>query len=225
MIHHVKFLRGLFDTKSHFSTLKESEATKGLAWRLIVSAILVGVLTFLSQWFVREDLTQTIVAEGAGMIGYEEASVIVTVVTALSGVFAIGMAVLAVLLLALVFWIFYKDVGFKKLFILFSYFLPIYIVTLLLDLPYYINFGLEHQYSVTSFGYLAHLAFDESFLTFFFGQFNLLIIGCFIVQVFALKVNTAKSTRYILLTTTLMYLVVMTLIALYTYFSMMQGVQ
>ncbi|GAK05095.1 hypothetical protein JCM19037_3564 [Geomicrobium sp. JCM 19037] len=90
MIHSVKFLHGLFNTKAHFSTLKESEATKGLAWRLTVGALIIGLITVLSQFAVRDDMMQ--VYQSMPGMGEEEASIFVSIMMALGGVFAVARA-------------------------------------------------------------------------------------------------------------------------------------
>ncbi|MFB4162132.1 hypothetical protein ACE1TF_19860 [Geomicrobium sp. JSM 1781026] len=225
MIHSVKFLHGLFNTKAHFSTLKESEATKGLAWRLTVGALIIGLITVLSQFAVRDDMMQ--VYQSMPGMGEEEASIFVSIMMALGGVFAVGASIVAILAIALVFWIFFREVGFKRLFIIFSYFIPIYIIVMLVDLPYYFLFGMEHLYSVTGLGYVAALLFEDSFFTHFFAQISLLVVWCFIVQLFALRVVSTKSTRYIVITSTVFYLLLMVILAAVMYMSMLQaqGVQ
>ncbi|MBB6451028.1 hypothetical protein HNR44_003018 [Geomicrobium halophilum] len=221
MIFHVKYTKGLLNPQQHFSSLREAEGVKGIIWRTVVSALLIGVLTGVSMYLLSGQMSAELQAGG---LSPDEAAVFTNIISVLNGIFVAGISVIGIVIAALVFWIFFKDVGFKNLFIIFVYFLPIYVLVMLIDLPFIIYFDLEQGISMTSLGFIAEQIWDHSFFVMFFSQVSLWFIWCFLVQVFALKVNTAKSTRYIVTVTAIAYVMVMLLMAGISMFGMTQGV-
>ncbi|QQK76510.1 hypothetical protein HUG15_13665 [Salicibibacter cibarius] len=201
--------------------MREAEEIKGSLWRLIGSALLIGVLTGLSMYLLSD---QVIAAFQRAGVSAEEASAFITLLAVLIGIFVAGISVIAVLVAALIFWGFFKDIGLKNLLLIFTYFLPIYVLVLLIDFPFLIYFeGLEGR-SMTSLGFMAEQIWDQPFFVAFFSQVSLLFIWCFLVQLFAIKVNTTKSTRYIVTVSAIAYVIVMTIIAGISMLGMGQGV-
>ncbi|QQK80029.1 hypothetical protein HUG20_09100 [Salicibibacter cibi] len=221
MMHHVKYLGGLFDTQNHFGKLSEAEESKGLVWRTIVSALLIWLLSGLLFYLFSDEMVADLQAAG---IGAEEAAFTINLIAGGMAVFMAGVSVIVVVVAALVFWIFFQDVGFKNLFIIFSYFLPIFILVTLIDLPFLINFNMDLGHSITSLAIIAEQIWSQPFFVAVGSQVSLFYIWCFLLQVFALKVNSVKSIRYIVTVTAIVYLIILLIVSGISTIEMPQGV-
>lgn len=196
MEHHVRLWHGLTRPKETVHTLRESENIEGYRFRLLilllVSSIVFGLLFYISaaEWLDMPEARAMDLTDGQRL--------------AASFLIGVGGGVLGLILpfvligsAALSSWTFFRDLGFKKLFVLNTYLFVIVLVGLAANIPFMLKFGSTEMLSPYGFGPWVKLLTDNVFLFSLAGWVTLFFIWHLIASTRLLQVASLKSNRYV----------------------------
>ncbi|MCF6409271.1 hypothetical protein [Pseudalkalibacillus salsuginis] len=196
MEHQVQVWKGLFRPEETLHTLRESSSIQGYRLRVLIlllcSSLVFGFLFYISaaEWLkVPEAMAMELTAEQK-----QAASIYIGIGGAISG-FALPFILIGAS--ALSFWGFFRDIGFRKLFVLHTYLYVIILIGLAANIPYMLAFGSIEMLSPFGVGPWVNAISDHIFLTSFFGWITIFFIWHIYASIKLLMEASLKSKRYV----------------------------
>ncbi|TLS37876.1 hypothetical protein [Pseudalkalibacillus caeni] len=209
MSHGVRFFYGITKPTRHFQTFKKETRERGFIWRFIVllavSSIVWAVTAVLNVQFAGTLPEYSYLSEG------NQTNVLLTEFIT-GGITGIIIPLIAIAVGAILYWPFFQEVGFKKLFVLHTYTYVVFLIAACLQLPFIAALHVPNDYSPFSLGVLADLITNQSFILSFLYSITIFLGWIWIVQFFALKNAAKRSNVY-----TVLSIVGLTLAALLVY--------
>lgn len=197
MEHHVQVWRGLFKPEKTLHTLRESNSIHGYRLRLLIlllcSSIIFGFFFYIcsGEWLQMPEAVEM----GLSSDQKFAASIMIGIGGALSGL------VLPFLLIGsntLIFWAFFRDIGFKRLYVLQTYLFVIVLIGIAANIPYMFAFGSTEMLSPFGIGPWMKAITDNVFLTSFSGWITIFFIWHLFATVKLLMESSLKTKRYII---------------------------
>ncbi|HEU5139548.1 MAG TPA: YIP1 family protein [Bacillales bacterium] len=209
-VHQVRLLKGITKPNEEFENMREADKIEGLGWRLVVLSIVSAIFAGLSVYFIQalglaDEMNKRFEISGSQM---SESNVELGQTFALaSGVFG-GLVgpVITMVIGALIFLIFFSDIGFKKLFAIELYLQVIGLINTIVALILILIF---QTYSGTflNLGAITQLLTDDIFINSFFGGISIFLIWKLYVQINAYAKISTKSPAFIVWTPIILNLV------------------
>ncbi|WLD94841.1 hypothetical protein [Alkalihalobacillus sp. AL-G] len=196
MEHHVQIWKGLLRPKETVHTLRESTNIQGYRLRLLIlllcSSIVFGLLFYVNseEWLNMPDARAMNLSDGQQLA----ASILIGVGGAIAGLVIPFVLIGAG---ALSSWGFFRDLGFKKLFVLNTYLFVIILFGLAANIPFMLKFGSTEILSPFGFGPWVKLLTDNVFLFTLAGWVTLFFIWHLIASTRLLHEASLKSSRYV----------------------------
>ncbi|WP_257349233.1 hypothetical protein [Pseudalkalibacillus decolorationis] len=213
MEHQVQVWKGIFKPKETVHTLRESTNLHGYRIRMLIlllsSTIVFGFLFYISaaEWLNMPEATEMKLSKEQ----QQAASILIGVCGALSGLI---IPFLFIGLAALSSWTFFRDIGYKKLFVLNTYLYVIVLVGLTANLPFMLKFGSTEMLSPFGLGPWVSLLTDNVFLYSLSGWITLFFIWHLYASTRLLQVASLKSNRYVRTVTILLHFGFIVIVAL-----------
>ncbi len=194
--HQVQVWKGLFSPQETLHTLRESTSIKGYRFRVLIlllcSSIVFGFLLYISapEWLKMPEATaMQLTAEQK-----QAASIFIGIGGVISG---LALPFLLIGASALLFWGFFRDIGFKKLFVLHTYLYVIILIGIAANIPYMLAFGSTEMLSPFGVGPWVNAITDNVFLTSFFGWITIFFIWHIYASIKLLMEASLKSKWYV----------------------------
>lgn len=195
-IHHIKLFAGIFKPAQHFATLRDADKVKGLALRVVLLSLIMGILaaataylTFSLNLLKSSPLIPNINLEQTSQPFFQTFTAISGGIGGLVGV-PIGMVILAA-----IFAIFFRDVPFNKLFAIQAYTTTISFIATLVQLP--ITILTQKITPFFSLGILGEVLKVGPGLQLFLTSITVFLIWQLYVLITALKQTSRKSANYV----------------------------
>ncbi|HEX7063977.1 MAG TPA: YIP1 family protein [Bacillales bacterium] len=215
-VHRVRLLRGIIRPKEEFESLREADKIEGMGWRLVVLSLLSAIFAGLSVYIVQAlglaaEINKRFEISGSQM---SESNVELGQTFALaSGVFG-GLVgpVITMAVAALIFLIFFSDIGYKKLFTIELYLQCISLINTIVALILILIF---QTYSETflNLGAISQLLTDDIFINAFFSGISIFLIWKLYVQINAYYKVSTRTPAFIVWTPIILNLVLLLVIA------------
>lgn len=201
-VHRIHLLKGITNPQETFAGLQEADRVSGMGLRLvalsIVSAIIGGAASYVASGVLgmtgqlQEQLQQ------AGLEVSQEAIQSFAMTTGVIGGLLSPVIVMAVA--ALIFLIFFSDIGYKKLFAVELYLQTITVIGSFVGLLLMLLFQTEYGASVLGLGSFTRLFTDAGFINSFFGGITIFLVWKLFVQINAYRHASSKTMNYIVWT-------------------------
>lgn len=201
----VHILKSLVQPREHFGYIRRFSETEGFFLRFILICVVSGIFSGLSYFVSAEHLlNMPIMSEVKLNETHFRASKYLIAVA--GGVIGFIKPAAAVLFMTLVFLPFFRDVGFKKLFVLQTIVYCVFILASVMKLPFQ---WMLHNYEVLnplSLGVIANYVSDNAFITSLFGFISVFTVWAFYLTYAGLKQASFKSSTYIITAVSLLYI-------------------
>jgi hypothetical protein len=194
----MNLLKGIIKPKKEFKKFAEAKKITGFGWRLVLLAILNAIIGAATAYVsyrlfgIPEETLQQL--QNAGLEMTKEMIVIGNAI--LFGIVGLFLTLAIPTIAALIYWIFFTAVGFKKLFIINMYVLVITLVASAVQLALLAVFKFEPT-TYLSLGSFTRLLTDNAFLNAFFGGITIFLFWKVYILVTALQKVSIKSNSYV----------------------------
>ncbi|WP_349410186.1 hypothetical protein [Pseudalkalibacillus sp. SCS-8] len=196
MEHHVHVWRGLFKPEDTLHNLRESQSIHGYRLRLLIllfcSSIIFGLVFYIcaAEWLQMPEVVKL------KLTAEQEFSAAILI--------GIGGAIVGLIIpfliigsMTLSFWGFFRDIGYRKLFILHTYLFVIILVAIAAHIPYMWAFGSTEILSPFGIGPWVKAVTNNVFLTTLAGWITLFSLWHLYTTVKLLMETSLKPKRYI----------------------------
>ncbi|MCF6136774.1 hypothetical protein [Pseudalkalibacillus berkeleyi] len=209
MEHRVQVWRGLFKPEETIHTLRESKSIHGYRWRLLIlllcSSIIFGITFYIqsAEWLLLPEAVKLDLTNDQKFA----ASILIGIGGGLSGII---LPFLMIGSSALLLWGFFRDIGFKRLFVMNTYLFVIILIGLAANLPFMYAFGSTEMLSPYGIGPWVKALTDHVFLTTMSGWITIFFIWHMYSTIRLLMEASLKSKRYILCVTIGLHIILIT---------------
>lgn len=196
--HRVKLIKGIFIPGKVFEGLDEAEKTAGAGWRLLLLAIintLIGAGTTYLSYRVFGLPEQMLQQFQQAQLPISEDTVL-TASVVLGGITGLVLTFIVPTIGALIYWPFFRDAGFKKLFTINLYVFLITIIASSVQMALLPVFRFQPT-SYLSLGSITRLLTDSVFVNTLFGGITIFLIWKFFVLITAVNRASKKSKTYV----------------------------
>ncbi|HET7580101.1 MAG TPA: YIP1 family protein [Bacillales bacterium] len=215
-VHRIRILRGLTRPYEEFKGIKEADQIKGSGWRLVVlsilSAIFAGLFFYIVQALGLEpEVNQSFTINSSQM---SESNVpLGKNIVLVGGIFG-GLVgpVITMVVGALIFLIFFSDIGFMKLFAIELYLQFIGLINTIVGLILIFVFQ-TYSKSFLNLGAITELFTENIFINTFFSGITIFLIWKLYVQIRAYRHASEKSSSYVVWTPILLNLLLLLAVA------------
>lgn len=210
-VHHVRLFRGITKPGEEFEGLREAERVVGLGWRIVVisviTAIAAGLVTYYGIHFLHVT-AQTGNLPNSNPIPKGLVQGMAIGSAAFGGLFE---PIVVMLIMALIFWIFFNRIGYKKLFAIELYLQFISLIGTIVSGILMIIFQSAAK-SYLNLGAITQLFSGSVFINGFFGGISIFLIWKLYVQIHAYRHASVKSSRTVIWTLILLNIVFLLII-------------
>ncbi|MFC7371732.1 hypothetical protein ACFQPF_08590 [Fictibacillus iocasae] len=209
----IRFFPALMRPGTYFGRYKETEEKNGLWWRILVllcASGLIHALVYYSTFDVQKKLNFV----KAARLKSAEEDVIAYLLSLAGGVWGIVLPVITVVCVSAVFYPFFRDIGIKRLFFIFSILYTIVLLNDLIELPFQLITGEENAASPAGLGFIGVALFKDGFLARLFDFINIFYVWGFAAVYGALRQYSYKKRHYILSVTALLFVLWALLVSL-----------
>ncbi|HET7580316.1 MAG TPA: Yip1 family protein [Bacillales bacterium] len=192
-VHHIHLFKGIMKPNEEFRDLREAEEVKGLGWRLVVLSVVNAIIAGVAGYVATQVLNIT--TQTSGKLNNPEMPQELVQGMAIGGAAIGGLVqpVIVMAIMALIFLIFFSDIGYKKLFAVELYLQLIGLIGGIVSGILMVVFRSGTQ-SFLNLGAITHLITDNAFINGFFGGISIFLIWKVYVQINAYRQASRKSS-------------------------------
>jgi hypothetical protein len=200
----IRFFPAVLRPGTYFGRFKESEEKNGYWWRMLVLLCVSGLINALAYYASFDSEKNLPFVKGARLSDNEQEAVTYLLSIA-GGVWGIMLPVLVIAGISLVFYPFFKDIGMKGLFFIFSILYTIVLLNELIELPFQLATGEINAASPAGLGFIGTALFKDGFFARLFDFFNVFYLWGFAAVYAALRQYSFKKKHYILSVTAMLF--------------------
>ncbi|HET7581059.1 MAG TPA: YIP1 family protein [Bacillales bacterium] len=199
-VHHVRLLKGIIKPSEEFAGMREADRIEGLGWRVVVLSIFSGIFAGLTVYILQalglaDEINKQFQMSGTQAAEMnEQVSRAFTLVTGIFG--GLVGPVITMAVAALIFLIFFSDIGYKKLFAIELYLQFIGLIHAVVAMILIFVFQ-SYSDSFLNLGAITQLFTENLFINSFFGGISIYLIWKVYVQIKAYCHSSKKSMSYI----------------------------
>lgn len=199
-VHYVNLIKGIIKPKEEFAGLREADRIIGLGWQLTALSVVNAIVGYITtRMLYALDLVPDVSSQLQGseaQMGQEATKMMAGAGAIFGGL--VGPVVI-MLIMALIFLIFFSEIGFKKLFTIELYLQFITLISSVVSLIFVLIFR-ENVKDVLSLGSFTKLFTHEAFVTAFFSGISIFLIWKLYVQITAYHQASSKSPSSVMWT-------------------------
>lgn len=192
-VHRVSLLRGITKPKEEFEGWREAEKIEGLGWRLVVLSIVSAIVAGLVAYFGTEVLHILQKTPSHMQVPGTAKGIVQGMAVGGAAFGGLVTPVIIMLVMALIFFIFFSDIGYKKLFAIELYLQLIGLIGAIVSGILMAVFQMTTK-SFLNLGAITQLLTSNAFINGFCGGISIFLIWKLYVQINAYRYASAKST-------------------------------
>ncbi|MFC0189188.1 hypothetical protein ACFFJY_12870 [Fictibacillus aquaticus] len=200
----IRFFPAVLRPGKYFGRYRESEEKNGYWWRMLVLLCVSGLINALVYYASFDSQKNLPFVKNARLSGTDQ-EVVTYLLSIAGGIWGIMLPVLIIAGVSFAFYPFFKDIGMKGLFFIFSILYTIVLLNELIELPFQLAAGEGNAASPAGLGFIGTALFKDGFFARLFDFINVLYLWGFAAVYSALKQYSFKKKQYILSVTALLF--------------------
>ncbi len=201
----VHILKSLVQPREQFGYFRRFNRAEGFFLRFLMICIVSAFMTAISYFLSAEHLLDMPIVKEVNLTETKlQASKYLLMVA--GGLIGLITPAVVISLMSIVFLPFFREVGFKKLFVLQSIVYCVFLISALIKLPFQGMLDTNEVLSPLSLGVIANYMTNNAFIISLFGFMSLFTVWAFYLTYTGLKQASYKSKTYIIAAVSLLYI-------------------